>query len=161
LDGVQLVCFASQCHSALGRFHSVPARKGIVAALTQIADWVSQSRKGVKLARDKKQQQGGNPMKETADRLCRALVYAGVVKSQRQFSRTWMGMSASYLSAITAMDGRDISPTAARNLITRVETWLRTISPPESGTPMEHAVVTGKEVTNLLSEQFKLLNTKE
>ena len=63
-------------------------------------------------------------MKEIANRICEALRYAEVVDSQYQFSEDWLGKSKSYLGAIKAMDGQDISQEAAISLVAALERWF-------------------------------------
>ncbi len=63
-------------------------------------------------------------MKEIANRICEALMYAEVVDSQDQFSTDWLGKSKSYLGAIKALDGQDISRDAAETLGTALDKWL-------------------------------------
>ena len=63
-------------------------------------------------------------MKEIANQICEALMYAEVVDSQYQFSMDWLGKSKSYLGAIKALDGQDISRDAAETLGVALDRWL-------------------------------------
>ena len=63
-------------------------------------------------------------MKKIANRICEALKYAEVVDGQYQFSEDWLAKSKSYLGAIKAMDGQDISQEAAISLVAALERWL-------------------------------------
>ena len=94
-------------------------------------------------------------MKEIANRICEALMYAEVVDSQYQFSTDWLGKSKSYLSTIKAIDGQDISRDAAETLEVALGDWLGQQDNGEARSPrLNHAISEGSTALTALRERL-------
>lgn len=100
-------------------------------------------------------------MKHITDELAQALVFAGVIRSKSDFSQKWLGMSQSYLSAIRAMENRDIGRLAKINLRSRIEGWLDRVAPQAGQLPLMHAVGIAKAVHAILTTHFEKQNSLE
>ncbi len=93
-------------------------------------------------------------MKEIANRICEALMYAEVVDSQYQFSTDWLGKSKSYLGAIKALEGQDISRDAARTLGDALDIWLGQQGEAANNPRLTHAISEGKAALKELHERL-------
>ena len=93
-------------------------------------------------------------MKEIANRICEALMYAEVVDSQYQFSTDWLGKSKSYLGAIKALDGQDISRDAAESLGAALDRWLGQQGDAANNPRLAHAMSEGKVALKALRERL-------
>ena len=93
-------------------------------------------------------------MKEIANQICEALMYAEVVDSQYQFSTDWLGKSKSYLGAIKALDGQDISRDAAESLGASLDRWLGQQDYAANNPRLAHTMSEGKIALNALRERL-------
>ena len=93
-------------------------------------------------------------MKGIANRICEALMYAEVVDSQYQFSTDWLGKSKSYLGAIKALDGQDISRDAAETPGAALDIWLGQQDNAVNNPRLTHAMLEAKIALKALRERL-------
>jgi hypothetical protein len=94
-------------------------------------------------------------MKEIANQLCEALMYAQVVDSQYQFSTEWLGKSRSYLGTIKSLDGPDISHEAATTLVAALDKWLGQQDGEAKNPRLVHALSEGRAALEALRERLQ------